>query len=61
VLHREHLLKSLTPLYLGQIASFVLRTQQGGPAQVEAAVESLCRRFEAMKPYLTDRWRWRHE
>jgi hypothetical protein len=61
VLHREHLLKSLTPLYLGQAASFVLDTQHGGPEQVEAAVESLCRRFEAMKPYLTDRWRWRDE
>jgi hypothetical protein len=61
VLHREHLLKSLTPLYLGQTASFVLDTQHGGAEQVEAAVESLCRRFEAMKPYLTDRWRWRDE
>jgi hypothetical protein len=61
VLHREHLLKSLTPLYLGQTASFVLDTQHGGTEQLEAAVESLCRRFEAMKPYLTDRWRWRDE
>ena len=61
VLHREHLLKALTPLYLGQIASFVLDTQRGGTEQVEAAVESLCQRFEAMKPYLTDRWRWRDE
>jgi hypothetical protein len=61
VLHREHLLKSLTPLYLGQTASFVLDTQRGGAEQVEATVESLCRRFEAMKPYLTDRWRWRDE
>lgn len=61
VLNREHLLKSLTPLYLGQAASFVLDTQHGGTEQVEAAVESLCRRFEAMKPYLTDRWRWRDE
>ncbi len=52
VLHREHLLKSLTLLYLGQAASFVLDTQHGGPEQVEAAAESLCRRFEAMKPYL---------
>jgi len=61
VLHREHLLKSLTPLYLGQTASFVLDTQHGGTEQVEAAVEALCRRFEAMKPYLADRWRWRDE
>lgn len=61
VLHREHILKSLTPLYLGRTASFVLDTQHGDTQQVEMAVESLCRRFEAMKPYLTDRWRWRDE
>ncbi len=61
VLHREHILKSLTPLYLGRTASFVLETQHGDNQQVEMAVESLCRRFEAMKPYLTDRWRWRDE
>ncbi|HET6676054.1 MAG TPA: hypothetical protein VFG71_11975 [Nitrospiraceae bacterium] len=61
VLHREHILKSLTPLYLGRTASFVLDTQHGDTQQVETAVESLCRRFEAMKPYLTDRWRWRDE
>ena len=61
VLHREHVLKSLTPLYLGQTASFVLDTQHGGTERMEAAVESLCQRFEAMKPYLTGRWRWRDE
>ncbi|MGD9727243.1 MAG: glycosyl transferase family 2 [Nitrospiraceae bacterium] len=61
VLHREHILKSLTPLYLGRTASFVLDTQHGDTEQVEAAVESLCLRFEAMKPYLRDRWRWRDE
>lgn len=61
VLHREHLLKSLTPLYLGRTASFVLDTQQGDSEQVDRAVESLCRRFEVMKPYLTERWRWRDE
>lgn len=61
VLHREHLLKSLTPLYLGQTASFVVDTQRGGTEQVEATIESLCRQFEVMKPYLKDRWRWRDE
>lgn len=61
VLHREHVLKSLTPLYLGRTASFVLETQHSDTAGVERAVEALCRRFEAMKPYLTERWRWRDE
>jgi hypothetical protein len=61
VLHREHVLKSLTPLYLGRTASFVVETEHGDMQRVEDAVESLCRRFEAMKPYLRDRWRWRDE
>jgi hypothetical protein len=57
-LHREHLLKSLTPLYLGQTASLVLRTRDGPPDDVERAVEVLCKTFESMKPYLIQRWRF---
>jgi hypothetical protein len=57
-LHREHLLKSLTPLYLGQTASLVLGTREGPPEDVERAIETLCKTFESMKPYLTLRWRF---
>jgi glucosylglycerate synthase len=57
-LHREHLLKSLTPLYLGQTASLVLGTREGPPEDVERAIETLCKTFESMKPYLTQRWRF---
>ena len=57
-LHREHLLKSLTPLYLGQMASLVLGTREGPPEDVERAIETLCKTFESMKPYLTQRWRF---
>ena len=58
VLHREHLLKSLTPLYLGQMASLVLRTQQQKPEDVEDCIEELCDTFARMKPYLVERWRF---
>jgi glucosylglycerate synthase len=57
-LHREHLLKSLTPLYLGQTASLVLKTREGPSEDVERAIETLCQTFESMKPYLTQRWRF---
>ncbi len=57
-LHREHLLKSLTPLYLGQTASLVLGTREGPPEDVERAIETLCKKFESMKPFLTQRWRF---
>lgn len=58
VLHREHLLKSLTPLYLGQMASLVLQTQHQKPEDVEACIEELCDSFARMKPYLVERWRF---
>jgi hypothetical protein len=57
-LHREHLLKSLTPLYLGRTASLVLETREGTSEDVERVIETLCETFESMKPYLTQRWRF---
>jgi len=57
VLHLEHLLRALTPLYLGRTASFVLETQESGHQQVEEVIETMAERFEAMKPYLAARWR----
>jgi glycosyltransferase involved in cell wall biosynthesis len=54
--HREHLLKSMIPLYLGRVASFVMENQESTAEEVEAKIESLCRVFEEMKPYLIDRW-----
>jgi glucosylglycerate synthase len=58
VIHREHLLRSLVPLYLGRTASVVLETRGGGPEEVQHLVEQGCQSFEAMKPYLVDRWRF---
>ena len=58
VIHREHLLKALTPLYLGRTASLVLETQNGGPDEVERTMEQVCETFELMKPYLLGRWRF---
>lgn len=57
VLHREHLLKSLTPLYLGRTASFVMETRASTAEEVEEIIEALCLQHEAMKPYLVERWR----
>jgi len=61
LLHREHLLKALTPLYLGYTASFVLVTRAQGVEQVEQELERLGEQFETMKPYLVQRWRWHDE
>jgi glucosylglycerate synthase len=53
---RDHLIKSMTPLYLGRTASFVLETQDSTAADVENKIELLCLEYENQKPYLTERW-----
>ena len=58
VLARDHLLRSLVPLYLGWLASFILQTKGCSPAAVDERVERLAEVFEAQKPYLIARWRW---
>ena len=42
VMPRDHLLRSLTPLYTGWLASFVLQMRRATLAQVEERVEQLC-------------------
>jgi glycosyltransferase involved in cell wall biosynthesis len=56
-LNKEHLLKSLTPLYLARIASFVVETWESNAAEVEKKIEQLCVSFEKNKPYLLDNWK----
>jgi hypothetical protein len=56
VLHREHLLKSLTSLYLGRVASFVLQTREASEEEAEEMIEGLCREFEREKPLLVKAW-----
>lgn len=58
VMPRDHLLRSLTPLYTGWLASFVLQMRDASHAEVEARVEQLCVAFEAEKRHLISRWRW---
>ncbi|MGB9605984.1 MAG: glycosyl transferase family 2, partial [Bryobacteraceae bacterium] len=53
---RGHLLRALTPLYLGRVASFVMETEPMISAEVEDRIEQLCLAFEAGKPYLVARW-----
>jgi len=53
---RDHLLKALTPLYLGRTASFVLATQGLTSTEAEQKIETLCQTFEQLKPYLIKRW-----
>lgn len=56
-LPREHLLRAMTPLYLGRTATFVLETQGLTSREAEHRVETLCQTFEQLKPYLMAKWR----
>ena len=55
-IHRDHLLKSMIPLYLGKVASFVKENLRSSANEVEEGIESLCKVFEEMKPYLIEGW-----
>jgi len=54
--HRDHLIKSMIPLYLGRVASFVRENGESSAREVEEKIEHLCVVFEEMKPYLIERW-----
>lgn len=56
VMNREHMLKSLTPLYLGKVASLVAELERSTAGEVEERLEALCLVFEKMKPYIIERW-----
>jgi len=56
ILNREHLLKSLTPLYLGWVASFARQTEPENATQVEERIEKLCQVYEHLKPSLVSHW-----
>jgi glucosylglycerate synthase len=58
VMDRDHLLRALTPLYLGWAASYVLQVSDSTADQANARIETLCRAYEAQKGYLISRWRW---
>jgi glucosylglycerate synthase len=57
-INRDHLLRSLTPLYLGWVVSYAREVEKATPEAVESRLDRLSRAFEAGKSYLMSRWRW---
>jgi len=57
VFNTEHLIKSLTPLYLAKLASFVRETWESSSSEVEEKIEKLCLVFEKEKEFLIKNWR----
>jgi len=56
VLNRELLLKSLTPLYMGKVASLVMEMADSGVEEVERRIEGICRAFKLEKLNLIKKW-----
>ena len=56
VMSPDHLLGSLTPLYLGRTAAFVLDTTEAGSDEVEERIEALACAYEAGKERFVERW-----
>ncbi|HSC78295.1 MAG TPA: hypothetical protein VLB32_07005, partial [Candidatus Acidoferrales bacterium] len=53
---RKHLLQSLTPLYLGWVASYIVRTQTDSDDDAEQKIEQLALAYEQLKTRLAERW-----
>ena len=58
MISRDHLLRAMTPLYLGWVASYALEMQNATLRAAEQRLERGCQAFETAKPYLVSRWRW---
>ncbi len=56
-LPRDHLLRSLTPLYLGRVASFLGEARAASADRLPQILEEIGGAFEAEKEYLRARWR----
>ena len=57
LMNPQHLLRSLTPLYLGRTVSWVNQAASYGVEEVEVQLNRLCERFETLKPKFADDWR----
>lgn len=57
-INRDHLLRSMAPLYLAWVASYANELKSAGSAAVDQRLERLCLAYETTKAYLVSRWRW---
>ena len=56
IINKEHLLKSLTPLYIGRTASFVIETWEANGPAVENKINRLCEEYNRFKPSFSEHW-----
>ena len=56
VINRDHIIQALAPLYRGRVFTFLVENGGGSAEDVENNIETLCRDFERLKPYLLEVW-----
>ena len=56
VISRDHIIQALAPLYRGRALTFLMENRNGSGEDIENNMESLCRDFERLKPYLVEVW-----
>jgi hypothetical protein len=52
----ERLVAAFVPIYFGRVGSLVIENRRLSEEQAEEHVERQAREFEALKPYLVERW-----
>ena len=57
-INRDHLLRSMTPLYLAWVVSYARELETAAMTSVEQRIERLSLAYESAKPYFISRWRW---
>jgi hypothetical protein len=57
-INRDQMLRAMTPIYLGWVASYALELEDASPEAVEQRIEKLCMAYENTKSYFVSRWRW---
>jgi hypothetical protein len=57
-INRDHLLRAISPLYLGWVASYAMNPENLNPEGLENLLERLCVAYENTRPYFVARWRW---
>ena len=54
---KEEMLNSLTPIYFGRVASFVIERMDSSVEAAEQELERQAREFERLKPYVVSRFK----
>ena len=57
-INRDHLLRSMAPLYLAWVASYAIELKAAAGAIADQLLERVSLAYETVKPYLVSRWRW---